>query len=198
MQEERSHRFLGRSSESAEMLRRVGTRAGTGTRTRNRGPAAPRLGREQVSGPGPCSGWGIRRAGRAAQLPLVVVLAAAAGVAACAVATVVAVVLAVVLAVVAAVVLAAVAAVVATVADAAVAAVTVDAASELAAVVPAEPFAAPTAMHPVRIAAAATPAAPVTRRARRAGCGRRRRVGRLAAGVWGELIGDSVTAFMPS
>ena len=37
------------------------------------------------------------------------------------------------------------------------------------------PWAALAAMHPVRIAAAVTPARPVTLRARRAGCGRRRR-----------------------
>ena len=61
MRDERSHRFLGRSSETAEMLRRVAAPARTGPGTRSRGPAASRLGREQVSGPGPCSGWGSVR-----------------------------------------------------------------------------------------------------------------------------------------
>jgi hypothetical protein len=37
-------------------------------------------------------------------------------------------------------------------------------------------FAAPTAMNPVRRAAAVTPPIPAARRARRAGCGRRRRL----------------------
>ena len=46
-------------------------------------------------------------------------------------------------------------------------------------------FAAPTAMNPVRRAAAVMPPTPAARRARRAGCGRRRR-----------LIWDSVPVFI--
>jgi hypothetical protein len=79
------------------------------------------------------------------------------------------VVVAVALAFVAAVVLAAVAAV--------VLAVTEPAAVEALDA----PLDALAAMHPVRMAAVATPASPVTRRARRAACGRRRRA--VRAGV---------------
>lgn len=90
------------------------------------------------------------------------------------------VVAAAVLAVVAGVVLAVVAAVV-TVVLAVVAGVVL-AVTEPAAVEALEaPLDAPAAMQPVRMAAVATPASPVTRRARRAGCGRRRRA--VRAGV---------------
>jgi hypothetical protein len=87
------------------------------------------------------------------QLPWVVVMATAAGAAAVSVAVLVALVLAV------------------------VAAVAVVALMLLAD----ELCAAPAAMPPVRIAAAAKPAIPLTRRARRAGCGFRRRATGL---VW--------------
>ena len=184
MQDERSHRILGRSSETTEMFSRVATASSDGNsrgpKTRFRGPAAPRLGREQVSGPGPCFGLGIVSAIGGRQLPLVLVTATAVGVAAFTVATVVAVVEAVVLAVVAAVAVATVA-----VAGAAAVAVAVVAAPEAFAVD--WPFAAPTVMNPVRTAATATPPTPAARRARRAGCGRRRRLDRTAAGagIWG-------------
>ena len=71
-----------------------------------------------------------------------------------------------------------------------VAMVAVEAGSTLAAVAPLD---APAAMQPLRIAAAAKPAAPVTRRARRAGWGRRRRPGRGRA-----LILVSISVFMGS
>ncbi len=108
------------------------------------------------------------------QLPCVLVLATVVGVAACATATVLAVVAVVVLAVVAAVGLAAVEAVEA-------------------------PLDAPAAMQPVRIAAVATPASPVIRRARWAGCGRRRRAGRTAlVGTAALLVASSVLFSMMS
>ena len=108
---------------------------------------------------------------------MVVVSATVAGVAAVAAAVVLAGDAAVVLAVVAAVVVAAVVAVVATVAAETRSA---DAADD-----DDVPLDAPAAMHPVSSAAVATPAAPVMRRARRAGCGRRLRGGRAATRVAG-------------
>jgi transposase len=105
------------------------------------------------------------------QLVCVRVTAVAAGVAAVAVA-----VLAVLAAVVAVVAVVAAVAVDTTLAEAAVDA----------------PVDAPATMNPVRIAPAARPATPVTRRARRAGCGRRRRAVRGAATG---LTGVSLSVF---
>jgi hypothetical protein len=125
---------------------------------REEGPGHTETRGEESLGARPLSGQQATEDRDCSQLLFVEVSATVAGVAAC---TVVAVVAAVVLAVVETVVLAAVASAV----EAAVAVVDAD-----------ESVAVPAAMQPVRTAAVAKPATAVTRRAPRAGCGRRLRV----------------------
>jgi hypothetical protein len=140
----------------------------TGSRETGARPHRDSGGR-QVSGPGPCSGRKADGGSDGPQLLFVDVSATAVGVAACTVAVVETVV-------------AAVAAVVAAVAVADRSADTVEEADE--------PVVALAAMQPVRTATAANPPAPVTRRARRAGWGRRLRVGRPATATGAAFVGS--------